>query len=114
MFLASTTVAVYRDSDTTDVNVFGDPTETGAAVPFLSSVPVSVAEVKEDRGAPADLTNDVVRHTVMRVAQRWGIREGDRLRDDRTGDWYQVHAVRTPQPFAGVPPCTLTCKRIGA
>lgn len=113
MFLPSTRVDVYRDANVTDVDIFGDATETSSASPIFPSVLVSLSEDSESRGTSADLNNDVVRTVTVRAEQRADIREGDRLRDLRSGFWYQVQKVTAPQSFFGVAPCRLTCKRIG-
>lgn len=114
MFLPSTRVDVYRDTDPTDVDIFGDPTETGASLPLHTAVLVSLSEDSELRGSPADLNNDVVRTVTVRAQQQVSFREGDRLRDLRSGFWYQVQKVHVPQSFVGAAPCRLVCKRIGS
>lgn len=111
-FVPTTTVDVWRDTDSDDENVFGDPTETGST-PLYTGVPASVVMSGFSRSTLTDLSEDRVLTYTVRVAQRWGIREGDRLRDNRVDRQYVVAETSYPPSLVGQPSARLVCTRVG-
>lgn len=112
MFLPTTKVDVYRDTDETDTNVFGTATETGS-YPILVGVPAAVSTRDVNRNRPVDVDEQRVEQFVVRVASTWGIREGDRLKDRRTTQTYVVAEAGTGSTGVGVASARLVCTRVG-
>jgi hypothetical protein len=112
MFLATTTVSIFRDSDADDRNVFGDETETGTT-PITTAVPASVVEDRQDRFGLADLRQEKVEYCILRMALNVDVREGDRLHDERANQWHQVVGLSRPQSPTGLGSIRVATKRIG-
>lgn len=98
MEIANTTVTVLRGSTT---NAFGDTIPSGTAV--LEGVPAFIGETGrkvQDPGSPAPRT---IREVAGHVPRWAGVLNTDQLRDDRTGDTYQVLSVTDPPSLFGSP-----------
>lgn len=96
---ATTKVDVYRDSDDTDHDAWGDDVETGPAV--LEGQPASIL-LRSTRPieADGDTPSPKGRNYVGRIGYGVDVREGDRLRDVN-GSWYAVAQVTDP-PSIGI------------
>lgn len=111
--MPTTKVDVWRDSDEEDENVFGTPVETGT-VPLLTDIPAAVSSRIVTRQSDVD-SNAPQRVEVftVRVLSKWGVREGDRLKDKNTGQTYLVDRIPTSPTLIGVPSARLECSRSG-
>jgi hypothetical protein len=102
MSRATTTIDVFRDSDDTDHDEWGDEVETGPAV--LSKLPASIL-LRSSRPMESDGDTPQPKGTnyVGRVGYGTDVREGDRVRDVN-GSWYAVSGVTDPPSLPGVRP----------
>lgn len=108
---ATTTVDVHRDADATDVDGYGDETETAGAAVY-SRIPFSLIE--RTRLVPdASLSGMVpVSIHVGRCGSEYDIRRGDRVQDvGGDGAWYAVADVAKPQSPVGTLDRRLTLRR---
>lgn len=112
LFIPTTRIDVYRDTDTEDTNVFGDGTETGTA-PILINIPAAVGDRAIGRNRPVDVDEQRVEQFPVRVSSTWGIQEGDRLVDRRTRQTYLVGTAGTAGTGVGVTSARLVCTRVG-
>lgn len=102
MSRATTKVDVYRDSDDTDVDAWGDEVETGVAV--TTGIPASILlRSSRPMEADGDTPQPKGRNYVGRVGYGADVREGDRLRDVN-GAWFAVAGVTDPPSLPGVRP----------
>lgn len=84
-FLATTTVTVLRGTTT---DRYGDEQDTEDVV--AERIPVSIIERPVRGGRPASGRKDTQRGYMMRCWRRDDIRQGDRVRDERTGLRYVI------------------------
>lgn len=93
---ATTVVELWRDTDPDDSDGYGDDTETGTD-PLYTGIPASIIEQSQRAPDPGsgDLVN--VAALVGRVGSLVDVREGDRLHDPATDEWYAVQRVHHPQ-----------------
>lgn len=91
--LATCTVSVYRDSGT---SAFGDPTDTNA-VAVLTGVPFSLLEQSRAVTRRAADRGQQTRYYTGRCNRGTGILLGDRVKDEATGEFYQVTSVHQVQ-----------------
>jgi hypothetical protein len=99
MGLATTRIAVLRGTTTNDL---GDEVDSTEPVDGLGDVPASLIEKSKGVQDEASGTWRSVRYLKCRVSPRLDIREGDRIRDNRTGNIYFIDELtRTPRGIAG-------------
>lgn len=103
---ATTTIDIWRDTDTSDTDAYGDGTETGGA-PLRAGVPVSLIE-QERRlygqpsphgGEGGEESGDmrIVKFIVARGPNDLDVVIGDRVQDTADGEWYSVADVVRPK-----------------
>lgn len=113
IFMPTTKVDLYRDADETDENVFGTEIETGTA-PLAVGIPAAVSSRIVTRQTSVDSTAPMrVEVFTVRVLASYGVREGDRLKDQKTGQTYLVNTIPTAPTLIGVPSARLECSRVG-
>lgn len=93
-FMAATTVSILRGSGT---DAYGDPTDLDHTV--RSNIPCSIRELRALVTTTSDGRPQQARFLVGRLPSDTDVRDGDRLRDDRTGTIYILDAV-TRNPSA--------------
>lgn len=92
--VATTTVAILRGTSTDD---FGDTVESTTAV--ATGVPASLIEQRRVVTTESDPQPRAVVFFTGRVSATTDVTDGDRLRDERTGEIYLVDSVsRTSSP----------------
>jgi head-tail adaptor len=94
---ATTRISIYRGVNTEDE--FGDVTETDT--PVHEHVAMSLTE-KTRFVATADQSQPmIVRYIAGRLGNGTDIKSGDRVFDERTGKWYAIDSMATPDnPYA--------------
>lgn len=112
MFMPTTVIDVYRDTDTSDTNVFGDPVETGNRA-WKENVPASIALSDVSRSTLAELSEDRVATYSVRVSGSAELREGDRIRDRKSGLRYQVREISPGWAGMGASSARMVCVRVG-
>lgn len=112
MFLPTTRVDIYRDTDDTDVNVFGDETETGTR-PIYQNVPASITEASQTRFSAVDLRLEKVEEFAVRLASHAAVREGDRLQDLQDRSWYRITGISDQRSLVSGNSRRMLCKRVG-
>jgi hypothetical protein len=109
--IATTRGAVLRGAND---DIFGDPTDADTVVAGLSDIPLSVIEKDRREYDPATGTTRVVRELVGRVPAHLDIRDGDRIRDNRTGITYIIdEKERQPRSISGRASLTLSLRATG-
>lgn len=106
-FIATTTVAVLRGETTDD---YGDPVDDDT--PIRGGVPVSLIERDRRVYVPAEGRTTIVRQVTGRARPNADIREGDRLRDERTQSIYLVEGVSRPSSPIGAADMRLVLRRV--
>lgn len=96
-FLATTTVSILRG---TVVGDYGDELDSDEEV--ASGVRASILERPVTGGRPASGRSDTQRTHAMRVWRGVDLRQGDRVRDERTGALYSVLTLATSTNPAGL------------
>jgi len=84
-FSANTTVSVLRGTVVSD---YGDDGDSDEAV--ASNIPASILERPVTGGRPASGRTDTQRTHSLRMWRVFELRQGDRIRDELTGDTYSV------------------------
>lgn len=110
--LATTRGEVLRG---TADDVFGEPADTDTVAPGLDDIALSIIERDRREYDPATGTTRVVRELVGRVRPATAdIRDGDRIRDKRTGIIYIIdEKTRTPRSISGRASLTLALRATG-
>ena len=96
-FRASTTASILRGTAT---DRFGDEADMDTVV--ASGVPVSILERPVTGGRPASGRKDTQRGYALRVWRSVDLRQGDRVRDERTGLVYVVLTLAPSTNIAGL------------
>lgn len=111
-FLADTTVTILRGTPTQ--NAFLDWVDVDTVV--ASGIAAAIVEEKQTSSEPADQRGGVVEVYNIRLRSTADVREGDRIRDDRTSHTYVVLEVTFPHtttgPELGTDDVTAVCRRI--
>lgn len=89
-FLATTTISVLRG---TAADRYGDEVDTDTVV--ASRIPASILEKPVTGARPASGRTDTPRGYFLRVWRVFAFQQGDRVRDERTGE---IYAVTTKAP----------------
>lgn len=109
--LATTRGAILRGMTE---DVFGEGVDSDTPVAGLDDIPVSITEISRDVFDPAEQTLRTVRKLVGRIPANIVVQEGDRLRDNRTGEIYIIDEdERTPRSISGRASVTLALRRTG-
>lgn len=109
--LATTRGAILRG--TTD-DEFGEPVDSVDPAPGLDDFPLSIVERSVDVFDPAEGTLRSVRKLTGRIPGNIVTQDGDRLRDNRTGDIYIIDEdERQPRSISGRASVTLILRRTG-
>jgi hypothetical protein len=96
-FYATTTVSVLRG---TAVDEYGDELDTDTVA--ASGIRASIIERSVRDIDPSSGDARTLRRVTGRVASDVDIRDGDRIRDDRTGVVYAVGTRTSPAAFSNV------------
>lgn len=112
--IATTRVAVLRTAAPT-TDTLGDETyENDTDVAGYEDLPASIIEASRTVQDPATGTVRTVRQYTGRLPGNIELREGDRIRDNRTGRIYSiVEDEHTPRGISGRSSLTLTLRRTG-
>jgi hypothetical protein len=109
---ATTRGAILRG--TTPDPEWGEPTDTDTPAPGLADIPVSIIERSRTVYDPADATLRTVRELVGRIPGNVLVLEGDRLRDNITGEIFIIDEdERTRRSISGRASVTLALRRTG-
>ena len=110
--LATTRGAILRG---TTEDEFGEPIDNTEPAPGLDDLPVSIVERSVDVFDPADGTFRSVRKLTGRIPGGIVVEDGDRLRDNRTGEIYIIDEdERQPRSISGRSSVTLILRRTGS
>lgn len=103
---ATTRASVWRDTDTTDTDAYGDGVETGGT-PHLTGVPMSIIEQEKrlfgqptpQGGEPGEESGDmrIIKFVVARAGFGTDVQIGDRIQDEADGTFYSVTDVVLPK-----------------
>lgn len=98
---ATTTVSIYRGSTQ---DAYGDPVDDNTvAPPIATGVICSIIEQTRRAFIAAESRRTVVKNAFGRVVSGTDVIEGDRIKDERTGEFYFVEATSMPQsPFGAM------------
>jgi hypothetical protein len=96
-FLPTTTVTILRGTPTADA--YGDLVDVATVV--ASGLEAAIVEEKQTYSAPVDQRGGVVETYSVRLRAGVDVREGDRVRDDRTLTVYRVAEVTHPHTATG-------------
>jgi hypothetical protein len=108
---ATTRAAILRGTTEDD---FGQTVDTDTPLADADDFPASIIEVDDSVFDPADSTWRTVRVLRGRVPAYLTILDGDRLRDNHTGDVFIIDEVqRARRSIAGRASVTLTLRRTG-
>lgn len=105
--LPNTTVSILRGET---IDEFGDPIDSDDSV--NAGVPISIIEYSRRIFLPAEGRETIVRQMMGRVRPGFDIREGDRLRDDRTGEVYLIEGISNPKLGTGISDFRIFLRRI--
>jgi hypothetical protein len=95
--VATTTVTILRGAASTDA--YGDLVDATTVV--AAGLPASITEDRQTSGEPVDQRGGIVETYMVRIISGSDVREGDRIRDDRTAHLYRVLDVTYPHPTVG-------------
>lgn len=106
-FLATTRAAILRGTTKDPLGDEGDA-NSGSPVAGYADLPASIIEKTRQVFDPASGQRRTVRYTVGRIRSDVLLREGDRLRDNRTGKVYNINeTVTVPRGLSGQASLTL-------
>lgn len=109
VYLATTTVTVYRGESTDE---FGDSVDADNV--YATGLPVAITEQRQRSYQPSEQRTTVVEAFTIRLRPGADVREGDRLVDERDGQIYQVTEVHHPPTLVGVADVRATAVQVGA
>jgi hypothetical protein len=113
-FLTSSIVTILRGLPTQDT--FGDLTDAETVV--ASGMEAHISEDSQDSSEQADQRGGIVETYTVRLRPGADVREGDRIRDQRTTTVYRVLDVErqpsTVGPALGTDDVMATCRRVSA
>jgi len=91
--IANTTVSLYRGEETDE---YADVVDTDVA-PYKTEEPASIIEIPQPNvQSTTTPTPRVIRRARMRIKSSIDIRKGDRVKDERSGQFYAIDAVTPP------------------
>ena len=107
--LATTRAAILRG---TELDEFEQTIDTASPLVGFDDFPASIIEHSREVFDPADSTLRTVRKLVGRIPANVPVQDGDRLRDNRTGEIYIIDEdERTPRGISGRASVTLSLRR---
>jgi len=109
VYVPTTTVRIERGEQ---LDSFGDPVD----LPLVHSTgqPVAITEQRQRRFNPAEQRTTLVEEYRIRFRPGVGVREEDRLVDERTGVVYQVKDVHHPPAVGGKADVRVRAVKVGA
>ena len=109
--LATTRGAILRG---TTLDEFKEPIDSDTPVAGLDDIPVAITEVSRDVFDPAEGTYRTVRKLIGRIPAGILVQDGDRLRDNVTGEIFIIDEdERTRRSISGRASVTLSLRRTG-
>lgn len=107
--LASTTVSVYRGTTT---NSAGD-VEDDNSTPAASGIPASITRSRNPLAfTESSYTPRTINWYRIRLPRRTVVLDEDRLKDEKTGDFYIVDAAVRAPGVGPAPDLMVECKKI--
>lgn len=105
--LPNTTVSILRGET---VDEYGDPIDSNVSV--NAEVPISIIENSRRVFLAAEGRLTVVKEFIGRIRPGFDVREGDRLRDDNSGQIYLVEGISNPMLGTGMSDQRISLRRI--
>lgn len=105
---ATTTVSIYRG---TTQDEYSDDVDDNSA-PIVSGELAAIIESSRRVFLPAEDRMTVVMNATGRVKSGTDVTEGDRLKDERSGQFYLVEAISHPQVTRGLADVRLTLRAV--
>lgn len=109
-FFPTTRVSIYRGESQ---DAFGDPLDDNT-VSDMVDVPAFIKEQSQRTFLPEELRLTTIQRYLIRLKPGTDVREGDRVKDQYTGVWYQVQEVINLPLIAGTPSVRIAAVRIAA
>lgn len=107
--LPTTTVTVYRGEGTDE---YGDPIDLD--IVHLSGVPANFSNLKVSAKTESSTMPQVLYTADCRVRAGLDINENDRLKDEKSGEYWQIVATSRPQNPAVQPELRLHLLRLNS
>ena len=105
---ATTTLSIYRNSAQ---DTYGDSVDDNTT-PAASGLLGSIMEQSRRVFLAAENRRTVVKNTTGRMKHGTDVLEGDRIKDERTGKFYFVEAVSTPESPVNSPDVRLMLRAV--
>jgi hypothetical protein len=106
-FAANTTVSVFRGTVT---GPYGDEQDSDEVV--ASGIPGSILERPVTGGRPVSGRSDTQRTHTLRVWRTFAFRQGDRIKDEKTGEIFSVVTKVVPRNNVGLGSTRLDLQRV--